>query len=188
MNQYTGFDWCITANATRASDEWTAFSELVTLYQNLQLPDDIREYSVVKGEFVTNYHLQAFIQFKFEMNKRDVIQYLKEISAGVNCYVAKRLGSPTQAAEYCSKAESSWEFFPLVSYGELIELDRHFVSSMRGLASKQAKPCAHAWKMFSFYHPPNMIGKEVLYDYKECQICNLTIPLSPAAEKASLSS
>lgn len=146
MAQYTGFDWCITANAKKKgaraetkkiddvapeSEEWKAFSELVTLYQNLCLPNDMLEYAIVQGEYVSNYHLQAFVQFTREVNKSDVIQFLKEISAGVECYVAKRLGTPKQAQVYCGKLESSWELFPKHECGVFNEIDRHKVRAVR---------------------------------------------------------
>lgn len=147
MAQYLGYDWCVTINApknegVRANEE-EAFMILCKAYTGMLASDEF-SYVVVKGEFVSNYHLQGFVQFREERNRKDVIQYFREIS-GLECTVAKRLGTPEQAAIYCKKPETSWELFPCKERGKLNEVDRHKTAAVRKSVKK--RECMHKWSI-----------------------------------------
>lgn len=125
MAQYMSYDWVFTANAAKGSSEEDAFIELIKLYQALISPDNSElKYAIVKGEYVSNYHLQGYVQFHDVWNKRKVVELMRELSGGLEVYVAKMRGTSKQAIDYVKKLETTWEMFQVAERGDPTKPER----------------------------------------------------------------
>lgn len=194
MAQYKGFDWVIVFNAPKNHtagcpkgkcpcpilDEETAFLILCKAYGSMLNPGKEIVYSIVQGEYKSNWHLQAFVQFDTEWNKRDVEQYMREISGGLEAYVQKRVGTPQQASDYClpNKIESgdkgiTWELFPMGTHGTIETIDRHRVAAVREAIKDSSKhPCApeYVWgkrRRCAIHAPLTICGCEEITDHRQ---------------------
>lgn len=94
-------------------------------WENLDIPTiDTKQsikYLVYQGEYTkdNNKHIQGFIQFH---NKKD-LSFVKKLFGDNTLHLEKMRGTPTEASEYCKKAEKDGNvqetFFSYREYGEL---------------------------------------------------------------------
>lgn len=120
MAQYTGREWVFTINAKDCLIEEECHKQLNPIYEHLkEMIEPPIEYLVVKGERGANgnYHLQGYVMFASTITRNRV----KEAFGCNWMYLEKRAkgSSPSLAAAYVKKTETSWDGFPILERGEV---------------------------------------------------------------------
>lgn len=118
MAQYTGTEWCFTINARNETKSAECFLQLKPFYDHLKTLPGVT-YLAVKGERGENgnYHLQGFVIFATTFTRNQ----LKGLIGCSWMWAEKRSkdSTPSLAAAYVKKTETSWAAFPLIERGSL---------------------------------------------------------------------